>query len=115
MLKNVKSSYFLKIIFSHITEGRKLKIIKYNKNIQNKININLINYKIYSGSYIIYEENGKGKEYDRYNDKLLFEGEYLNGKRNGKGKEYSYRGELKFEGEYLNGKRHGKGKEYNKY
>ena len=59
------------------------------------------------------ERNGKGKEYDYWNGKLIFEGEYLNGERNGKGKEYYYHSKsdfgndsskLKFEGEYLNGK-----------
>ena len=44
------------------------------------MNINLINYKIFSGRYIIYEEKGKGKEYDN-EDYLIFEGEYLNGKK----------------------------------
>ena len=57
----------------------------------------------------MYEENGKGKEYNGDDDSLEFEGEYLNGKRNGKGKEYYYDGNLKFEGEYLyNEKRKGK-------
>ena len=55
--------------------------------------------------------NGKGKEYNGFNDDLLFEGEYLNGKKNGKGKKYND-GYLIYEGEYLNGKRNGKGKEY---
>ena len=55
--------------------------------------------------------NGRGKEYSF--GKLIFEGEYLNGKRNGKGKEYNIYNELIFEGEYLNGNRNGKGKEYN--
>ena len=112
MLKNVKSSYFIRIIFSFIYEKQKLKLIKYNKSFQKNMNISLINYKNFSGKYIIYEQNGKGKEYD-YDGKLKFEGEYLNGLRNGKGKEYDdYEGELLFEGEYLNGKRNGKGKEY---
>ena len=55
------------------------------------MNINLINYKIFSGRYIIYEEKGKGKEYDN-EDYLIFEGEYLNGKKNGKAKEYDKNG-----------------------
>ena len=93
-------------------ERNKLKLIKYNKSLQENMNISLINYKNFSGKYIIYEQNGKGKEYD-YDGKLKFEGEYLNGERNGKGKEYDYNGKLRFEGEYLNGKRNGKGKEYN--
>ena len=103
MLKNVKSFYFLKIIFSFIDEKQKLELIKYNKSLQEHLNINLINYKFFSGKYIEYESNGKGKEYD-YNGDLLFEGKFLNGKRNGKGKEY-YKGELKYEGEYLSGKK----------
>ena len=92
----------------------KLDIIKYNKNMQNIMDINLTNYKFYSKKYIIYEENGKGKEYYE-NGNLIFEGEYLNGKRNGKGKEYNYNGKLKFDGEYLNGERNGRGKEYSYY
>ena len=115
MLEKSKSIYFIKKLFTFVDEKTKLDIIKYNKNMQNIMDINLINYKFYSKKYIILEENGKGKEYDRYYDKLKFEGEYLNGKRNGKGKEYDYDGKLEFEGEYLNGQRNGKGKEYNYY
>ena len=111
MLKNIKSSYFIEIIFSFIEEGTKLKIIKYNKSFQKNFNKSIINYKHYKGRYIIYEKNMIGKEYNGYDDLLLFEGEYLNGQRNGKGKEY-FKGRIIFEGEYLNGKRNGKGKEY---
>ena len=69
------------------------------------MNISLINYKIFTGKYIIYEQNGKGKEID-YNGHIRYEGEYLNGERNGKGKEYDdYEGELLFEGEYLHNER----------
>ena len=88
MLKNVKSSYFLRIIFSFIDEKQKLKLIKYNKSLQANMNINLINYKLFTGKYIIYEQNGKGKEYN-FNAKILYEGEFLNGERSGKGKEYT--------------------------
>ena len=80
-----------------------------------QINISLINYKILSGSYIIFEKNGTGKEYSFYENKLRFEGGYLNGKRNGKGKEYDYFCDneyLVFEGDYVNGEKHGKGKEF---
>ena len=106
MLENIKSSFFTKILFSYLNEESKLKIIKYNKNLQNLLGINLFNYKIFSKRIIIYEENGKAKEYNCAcsKDTLIFEGEYLNGKRNGKGKGYYENGKLKFEGEYLNGK-----------
>ena len=112
LLENIKSIFFSRIIFSYLDEKIKLKIIKYNKKLKNKIDIKLINYKFYSGKYIIYETNIKGKEYDGQYGDLIFEGEYLNGERNGKGKEYDCHGNLEFEGEYLKGKRHGKGKEY---
>ena len=46
--------------------------------------------------------NGKGKEYDEYNNELIYEGEYKKGRKNGKGKEYFIDGKLKSEGEYLN-------------
>ena len=103
MLKKSKSIYFIKKLFTFVDEKTKLDIIKYNKNMQNILDISLINYKFFSGRYIIYEENGKGKEYDD-DGKLKFEGEYLYGNRNGKGKEY-FDGKLRFEGEYLNGKK----------
>ena len=105
MLEKIKSSYFIKIIFSFVDEGQKLRLVRYNKSIQNNLDISIINYKFFKGNYIIYESNGIGKEYYGYDDTLIFEGEYLNGKRNGKGKEYDkYNGKLKFEDEYLNNK-----------
>ena len=111
MIKNVKISYFLRVLFFYMDEKQKLELIKYNKSLQENMNITLINYKFFSGRYIEYESNRKGKEFS-FDGHLLFEGEYLNGKRNGKGKEYFY-GKLIFEGEYSNGLRNGKGKEYN--
>ena len=113
MIGKIKSIYFSRMIFSYLREKLKLDLIKYNKNLQKEVGVNLLNYKIFSGRYIIFGEDGKGKEYNAYNDNLIFEGEYLNGKRHGKGKEYNDYGKLIFEGEYLNGKKwNGKGKEY---
>jgi len=76
------------------------------------MNINLINYKLFSGKYTINISKEKTQEFLVYCDRLIFEGEYLNGKRNGNGKEYGNNGNLIFEGEFINGKRHEKGKEY---
>ena len=112
MLVNIKSSYFFRTIFSYLDIKRKFEIVKYNKNIQNILHIELIDYKIISGKYSIFDKDGKGKEYNLTNNKLVFEGEYLNGKRNGKGIAYYDNGNISFEGEYLNGKRNGNGKEY---
>ena len=109
MLEKIKSSYFIKMIFSFLIETKKLNLVKYNKALQNEININIMNYKVLYGRYIIYEENGIGKEYNIYNNALMFVGEYIKGIKNGKGKEYKWNNLVVFEGEYLNGKRNGKG------
>ena len=105
MLENIKSIKILKQLFNLIYDERKLKIIKYNKQIQNKLNINHINYQLFSGRYLIPEKNGIIKEFSYYNNNLIYEGEYLNGKRNGNGKEYNEYSELLFEGKYLYGER----------
>ena len=118
MVKKIKSSYFIKILFFHINERVKLKIAKYNQILQNTIDINLNNYKAFTEKYIISDTNGIIKEYYDFNvfdQRLVYEGEYLNGERNGKGKEYNDYGKLIYEGEFLNGKRNGKGKEYDEY
>ena len=113
MLKNIKSYYFIKILFNYTDEKQKLKIVKKNKSLQKNIDINIINYKYFSGRYIIYESKRIGKEYFGDYDDLIFEGEYLNGERNGKGKEYYENGnKLLFEGEYKNGKKNRYGKIY---
>ena len=98
MQENIKSYFFIKNLFDLLLEKNKLEIAKYDKRLQKKIDISLINYKFFSGKYLIMEPNRKGKDFYGYDDKLRFEGEYLNGKRNGKGKEYDYDGKLKFEG-----------------
>ena len=86
MLENIKSLYFIKKLFSRVDERKKLKVVKYNKRLQNNIDINLINYMTFANKYIIYEDNDKGKEYDSFYKVLLFEGEHKNGEKIGKGK-----------------------------
>ena len=95
----------MEIIFSYVDECQKLKLIKYNKNMQNKMRLSIIHYKAIKGKFIEYISNGYVKEYNGNDDnKLLYEGEFLNGQRNGKGKELYSNGKSKFEGECLNGK-----------
>ena len=60
------------------------------KKFQDILDINIVNFRLFSRKCIILEQNGKGKEYESIENNLLFEGEYLNGKRNGKGKQYEY-------------------------
>ena len=116
MIGNIRSEFFLKYLFSHVKEKKALQLVNHNKSLQLKLGKDLINYKISSNKYTIYEKNGYRKIYNGFDDELIFEGEYLNGEKNGKGKEYdTYNDKLEFEGEYLNGKRNGKGREYNTY
>ena len=53
MLDNILSFYFIQKLFSNVKEKIKLKIVKYNKSLQKKIEISLINFRIFSGRYII--------------------------------------------------------------
>ena len=63
----------------HIFERKKLKLIKYNKNIQLKIDVNIKNYKLFKRKYVTFNKNGFAKEYDLFDNKLIYEGEYING------------------------------------
>ena len=109
-IRDIKSSYIIKGVFSFLTKKQKLNMIIYNKQFQNMFSFDIEDYKKVNGKYRIGDKNGKGKEYVLNTNILIFEGEFLNGIRNGKGKEYYFGGKLKFEGDYLNGKRwNGKG------
>ena len=74
MFDKIKSFYIQKEIISFLSDDKNLELIKYNKNIQAKLYINIRNYKLCKGIYKIVEKNGKGKEYN-HNDVLIFEGE----------------------------------------
>ena len=50
-LKNVKSHYIIQLIFEYTTERKSLEAIRYNKNIQKRINININHYKACSEKY----------------------------------------------------------------
>ena len=78
MLEDIHSKFLIQYVFSLLDQKRKFKLVENNKSLQNKLDIKLIDYKQLSGKYIIYEENGKGKEYN-YKGEIDFEGEYLKG------------------------------------
>ena len=104
MWRKIRSSVILQKVFKYIDNILKLKIALYNKVIQRKLNLDLNDFKRYSGKYR--KKDGEiTYEYNSSNDFLLFEGNYSNGKKNGCGKEYDEEGKLIFEGEYLNGKK----------
>ena len=64
MLKNIKDYHFIELAFLYIGERQKLRLAKYNKNFQKDINISIINYKLFTGKFIIYLSKGFGKEYN---------------------------------------------------
>ena len=47
VLKDVKSNYILKKIFYNLTKGKFLNIIKYNKKLKKRLNININDFKEY--------------------------------------------------------------------
>ena len=51
IFKNLKSDYFLIKLFDMLLKKRSFEIIKYNKNIKNRININIDTYKEFLGLY----------------------------------------------------------------
>ena len=50
-LNKLKSDYFIRKFFGYMSQKRALKTIKYNKNIQKRIDININHYKDYSEKY----------------------------------------------------------------
>ena len=110
----MQSYYFFQKLFSHVIDKTKLKLSKYNKSLQSKLDLKFINYQLFTKKYIIYESKTKGKEYS-WEGHLLYDGEYLKGERHGKGKEYfPYDNGIKFVGEFKKGKKWtGKGYDLN--
>ena len=51
ILNNIKADYFLKKVFNYFEKKRTFNIIKYNKNIKNRIDINIKDYKEYSEKF----------------------------------------------------------------
>ena len=116
-LNNIKSFYILRIVLSYLNKKQKLSLINYNKTLQKKFSINIIDYIKTSRKYKIIDENGNGKEYSLLDSYIFrFEENYLNGKTTDLKKEfeifYFTDDTVVFEGKYINGKRNGKGKEY---
>ena len=61
MLGNIESSLVLKTVFSLIKEEKKLRLIKYLKKIQMILDISFLNYKLFTGKCIFYEDKYHGK------------------------------------------------------
>ena len=68
IFKNLKNDYFLQIVFNNLMKKKSLDIIKYNKNIKQRINISIKDYKDYSEIYSSIEIELKlvNNKYDRF-------------------------------------------------
>ena len=55
IFKNLKNDYFLQNVFNNLLKKKSLDIIKYNKNIKERINISTKDYKEYSEIYSLIE------------------------------------------------------------
>ena len=77
--EKIKSDYFLQKLYDNMPKKKKLAIVKYNKKIQNRINLSVKDYKEYSETYSSIEIEiipAKG-EYGKFinikeNDKLYY-------------------------------------------
>ena len=87
---NIKSVYFIRMVFSLLKENRKLMKLSYTKKIQKELEIDINNFKKASQKYRIISENGKGQEFLINTKYLIFVGEFKNGKKHGKGIEYYF-------------------------
>ena len=74
-IDNIKSPYILRKLLSLLCEIKKLDLLIYNKQLQNKMKINIENYKNIRYKYKIAERNGKGKEYIINTNIIIFEGD----------------------------------------
>ena len=77
--EKIKSDYFLQKLYDNMTKKKKLEIVKYNKKIQNRINLSVKNYKEYSETFtpIEMEIIPKKGEYGQFinideNDELYY-------------------------------------------
>ena len=43
-MQNIKSSYFIKLLYTFVEEAQKLKLVRYNKSIQKNLDLSIINY-----------------------------------------------------------------------
>ena len=55
IFKNLQPDYFLKKVFNNLEQKKSLNIIKYDKNLMKKLDININDYKEYSEKYSLIE------------------------------------------------------------
>ena len=63
-LDNIKSIKIFKIVLYSLSRRSLLDLLHYNKKLQNKLYINIEEYKRFGNKSILIEDNGLGKEYE---------------------------------------------------
>ena len=89
IIENIKSRYILSKIYDNMTKKKKFQIVKYNKRIQNRLNLDVNDYKEYCEIEIeIIPTKGKyGKFINiKENDELFYHIYFNNNKENIKNK-----------------------------
>ena len=78
-IESLKSDYFLQKLYDNMTKRKKLEIVKYNKKVQNRLDLGVKDYKEYSETFtpIEIEIIPKKGEYDKFinikeNDELYY-------------------------------------------
>ena len=59
IIDNIKSRYILSKIYENMTKKKKLEIVKYNKRMQNRLNLDVKDYKQYHQQYFHINQNLK--------------------------------------------------------
>ena len=88
ILEKLKSDYFLQKLYDNIPKKKKLEIVKCNKKLQNRINLNVKDYKEYSETFTPIEIEIIPTNYNLYrifinineNDKLYYHIHFNNNK-----------------------------------
>ena len=91
MFEYINSKYILKEIFSYLREKLFLKIIAYNKRLQERCSIDIMNYKKNASIYIKKDEEGNSLIKSAKNNLTLYNGGYSNKQKNGLGIDYNYK------------------------
>ena len=66
IIEKIKSRYILSKIYDIMSKKKKLEIVRYNKKIQNRLNLNIKDYKEYSETLIEIEIIPAKGKYDRF-------------------------------------------------
>ena len=79
IIENLKSDYFLQKLYDNMTKEKKLEIVRYNKRMQYRLNLNIKDYKEYSETFtpIVIELVPSKDKYGRFinineNDKPFY-------------------------------------------